>query len=88
MADKLKQEEVLKLMREGWSCSRSHGSGRDSGWWTLQHGKLGYGGDTKHPHGQTMNALVTKKLIIGLPYVLASFRTEYVLAEKTDQPNR
>jgi hypothetical protein len=78
VADKLSQEQVLEMMRNGWSCSVSHFGGS----WTLQEGKIGHGGATKRPHGQVMNALIKKRLIVSLPYKLASFVTEYALTDR------
>ena len=80
MADKIKGEEVLQLMREGWECCYAHGL-RGPGWWRLQKNGLGRGGDVKHPHGQTMNALEKKGLIKRLPYEVGTFHTKYVLSE-------
>jgi hypothetical protein len=86
--EKLTQEQVLDLMRNGWSCIYSHSMSRFSdGYWMLQQGKSGHGGATKQPHGQTMKALVRKKLIKALPYKTASFHTEFVLAEPSS-PSR
>ena len=85
MADKISQEEVLELMRNGWSCYHSHYLGRFSaGYWGLQKGKIGHGGTTKIPHGSVMNALVRKKLIIGKPYKAGTFLNEYVLPSQSD----
>ena len=81
MVDKISRGEVLALMADGWSCWKGHNGGR----WTLQQGKAGHGGETKHPHGATMLSLDRNGLIKALPYKMASFRTDYVL---TTRPQR
>lgn len=80
MTEKITQQEVEAMMRNGWSCHHAHGI-RDSGWWTLQEGAQGHGGKTLKPHGQTMNALIRRGIIKHLPYEAGMFHTVYVLVK-------
>ena len=57
-----KQQDVLDKMANGWQLGFNVG-GHDPGWYRLQQGGLGYGGESTHIHGRTINALEDRKLI-------------------------
>lgn len=57
-----KQQDVLDKMANGWQLGYSVG-GRDSGWYDLQKGGQGYGGECLKVHGNTVYALQTRGLI-------------------------
>lgn len=57
-----KQQDVLDKMANGWQLGYSV-EGRDSGWYSLQKGGQGFGGESIHLHGNTVDALHRRGLI-------------------------
>ena len=76
MREHIKQEEILRLMAEGWEMG--HSTTIDAYTW-LQKGKVGHGGEHRNVHSSTFAALRRRDLIQSTGY---RFPTEtYVLTE-------
>ncbi len=73
-----KQQDVLDKMANGWELGYTTGC-RSAGWYSLQKGGQGWGGETMHIHGNIVLVLEKRgliKRIYGFP------TTKYVLVEK------
>lgn len=57
------QEEVVKLMKDGWELGRSDKYPNDGHSWKLQKGGIGKGGEVKRLNGRSCQNLWDKKVI-------------------------
>lgn len=57
-----KQQDVLDKMASGWQLGYTIGT-RSPGWYSLQKGGQGFGGDSMHIHGNTVDSLQRRGLI-------------------------
>jgi len=79
-----KQQDVLDKMANGWQLGYSVG-GRNPGWYSLQKGGQGFGGETIRVHGNTIDALQRRGLIkqvYGFP------TSTYILTKEVKNGNK
>jgi hypothetical protein len=76
-ARKATQDEILKLLREGWAIGLS--GGQHASWWMQKNG-LGRGGEHRDVHSASAFALY-KKGLIEIKGARSFPHTEYQLTE-------